>query len=152
MNSAHELRALILAALPAAVFGCSGTTGTNSPPPADAQSDLAIDDRPAPPDAIGGYVTRGKGVAIHRTDFGDDRLVPGTVVVIAPRIAHAIYGERAGWIRSEALMRLDFGKGRLPGLLVLGAEDPHQFRASQGTDLLGFFAGVFERTMRRWLS
>ncbi|MBC7958214.1 MAG: bifunctional (p)ppGpp synthetase/guanosine-3',5'-bis(diphosphate) 3'-pyrophosphohydrolase [Cytophagales bacterium] len=24
--------------------------------------------RPAPPDAIGGYVTRGKGVAIHRTD------------------------------------------------------------------------------------
>lgn len=49
-------------------------------------------------------------------------------------------------------MRLDFGKGRLPGLLVLGAEDPHQFRASQGTDLLGFFAGVFERTMRRWLS
>ena len=24
--------------------------------------------RPAPPDAIGGYVTRGKGVAIHRAD------------------------------------------------------------------------------------
>jgi AraC-like DNA-binding protein len=38
-----------------------------------------------------------KGVAIHRTDFGDDRLVPGTVVVIAPRIAHAIYGERGLW-------------------------------------------------------
>ncbi len=63
-----------------------------------------------------------------------------------------LYGDRAGWIRSEALMRLDFGKGRLPGLLVMGAEDPHQFKPTQGTDLLGFFAGVFERTMRRWLS
>lgn len=49
MNSANELRAMILAALPAAVFGCSGTTGTNAPPPADAQPDITIDDRPAPP-------------------------------------------------------------------------------------------------------
>ena len=47
---------------------------------------------------------------------------------------------------------LDFGKGRLPGMLVLGAEDPHQFKPTHGTDLLAFFAGVFERTMRRWLS
>ncbi|MBM3616732.1 MAG: DUF484 family protein [Alphaproteobacteria bacterium] len=64
----------------------------------------------------------------------------------------AIHGERAGWIRSEALMKLDFGTGRLPGMLVLGAEDPHQFKPTHGTDLLAFFAGVFERTMRRWLS
>jgi uncharacterized protein YigA (DUF484 family) len=63
-----------------------------------------------------------------------------------------IYGERAGWIRSEALLRLDLGQGRLPGLLVLGAEDPHRFRAAQGTDLLAFFGGVFERSMRRWLA
>ncbi|NEX47867.1 DUF484 family protein [Pseudotabrizicola algicola] len=63
-----------------------------------------------------------------------------------------LYGETAGWIRSEALLKLDFGKGRLPGMLVLGAEDPHQFKPTHGTDLLTFFAGVFERTMRRWLS
>ncbi|MEO8241304.1 MAG: DUF484 family protein [bacterium] len=63
-----------------------------------------------------------------------------------------LYGDKAGWIRSEALMKLDFGKGRLPGMLALGAEDPHQFKATHGTDLLGFFAGVFERTMRRWLA
>jgi uncharacterized protein YigA (DUF484 family) len=67
-------------------------------------------------------------------------------------VSDALYGERAGWIRSEALMRLDFGKGRLPGMLVMGAEDPHHFKPTQGTDLLAFFAGVFERTMRRWLS
>ena len=65
---------------------------------------------------------------------------------------HRIYGDKAEWIRSEACLRLDFGPGRLPGLLVLGSEDPHQFTPQQGTDLLAFFAGVFERTMRRWLS
>ncbi|ALG89693.1 MULTISPECIES: DUF484 family protein [Actibacterium] len=63
-----------------------------------------------------------------------------------------VYGDMADWIRSEALLKLDFGPGRLPGLLVMGAEDPHQFTPNQGTDLLAFFAGVFERTMRRWLS
>lgn len=63
-----------------------------------------------------------------------------------------IFGERAEWIRSEACLRLDFGPGRLPGLLVMGAEDPHQFTPQQGTDLLAFFGGVFERGMRRWLA
>jgi uncharacterized protein YigA (DUF484 family) len=76
-----------------------------------------------------------RGVVLRQT-------VPGS---------EAIYGEAADWIRSEALMRLDLGEGRLPGMLVMGAEDPHQFKPSQGTDLLAFFAGVFERAMRRWL-
>lgn len=64
----------------------------------------------------------------------------------------AIYGDMADYIRSEALMRLDLGAGRLPGMLVMGAEDPHHFKPNQGTDLLGFFAGVFETSLRRWLS
>ncbi|ETX15240.1 tyrosine recombinase XerC [Roseivivax halodurans JCM 10272] len=63
-----------------------------------------------------------------------------------------VYGELAGWVGSEACLKLDFGDGRLPGLLVLGAEDAQQFSPAQGTDLLAFFAGVFERSMRRWLS
>lgn len=63
-----------------------------------------------------------------------------------------VYGRRADWIRSEACLKLDLGSGRLPGMLALGAEDPHQFTPQLGTDLLSFFAGVFERTMRRWLS
>ncbi|MBV7394815.1 DUF484 family protein [Mameliella sediminis] len=64
----------------------------------------------------------------------------------------AIFGERADYIRSEACLRLDFGAGRLPGLLLMGSEDPHQFTPQQGTDLLAFFGGVFERAMRRWLA
>jgi hypothetical protein len=64
----------------------------------------------------------------------------------------AVYGEAAAWVRSEAVMRLDFGTGRLPGMLILGAEDPHHFKPNHGTDLLSFFAAVFQRSMQRWLS
>ncbi len=69
-----------------------------------------------------------------------------------PRQSDSIYESDLNSIKSEALMRLKFGAGRLPGMLVLGAEDPHQFSPHQGTDLLAFFAGVFERIMRRWLA
>ena len=95
----------------------------------------------AGPGFIGEYLSGGRNVSLR----------PVILRQVLPQ-SDALYGEKAGWIRSEALMKLDFGKGRLPGMLVLGAEDPHQFKTTHGTDLLGFFAGVFERTMRRWLS
>ncbi|RMF34710.1 MAG: DUF484 family protein [Alphaproteobacteria bacterium] len=63
-----------------------------------------------------------------------------------------VYGDDARWIRSEALMRLDLGRGRRPGVLLFGAEDPHRFSPDQGTDLLRFFGGVFERVLGRWLA
>lgn len=95
----------------------------------------------AEPGFIADYIAGGRNVSLR----------PVTLRQVVPQ-SDALYGDKAGWIRSEALMRLDFGKGRLPGMLVMGAEDPHQFKPTQGTDLLAFFAGVFERTMRRWLS
>lgn len=52
--------------------------------------------RPVPPDAIGGYVTRGKGVAVHRTDCGNFQHMaaasPGRVIEVewgAPRAGQA---------------------------------------------------------------
>lgn len=82
------------------------------------------------------------------------RFRPGRQVML--RHCHGedgnVHGTRAATIGSEAMMFLDLGENRLPGMLVLGAEDPRQFQPSQATDLLSFFAGVFERTMRRWLS
>ena len=85
--------------------------------------------------------------------LGTGAAAPPRPVTLRPRPAGSAlpYGAQADAIRSEALLLLDFGKGFLPGLLALGAGDPHRFRAAQGTDLLGFFGGVFERTMRRWL-
>ncbi|HDR29039.1 DUF484 family protein [Rhodovulum sp.] len=64
----------------------------------------------------------------------------------------ALYGDRRSPIRSEALLRLDFGPDRLPGMLAMGSEDAQQFAPNQGTDLLTFFAGLVERTMRRFLA
>ena len=83
-----------------------------------------------------------------------DRDVPARQVTLRQieRGDRDIFGDKADWVRSEACLRLDFGPGRLPGLLVMGTEDPHQFTPQQGTDLLTFFTGVFERQMRRWLS
>ena len=95
----------------------------------------------AEPGFIDTYLTQGRGGTPRQVTLRQ-------VQNAAPRI----YGDSAGWIRSEACLRLNFGQGRLPGLLVLGAEDPHQFTPQQGTDLLAFFAGVFERAMRHWLS
>ncbi|WP_299351788.1 DUF484 family protein [uncultured Shimia sp.] len=95
----------------------------------------------AEPGFIDTYLTGGRNIPLRQVTLrqiqsGDDR----------------IFGEKAEFIRSEACLKLDFGEGRLPGLLVMGAEDPHQFTPQKGTDLLAFFAGVFERAMRRWLS
>ena len=95
----------------------------------------------ARPGYVEAYVTQGRDVetrpvTLRQVQVGSD----------------FIYGDSADWIRSEACLKLDLGEGRLPGMLVLGAEDPHMFSPQQGTDLLSFFGGVFERAMRRWLS
>lgn len=95
----------------------------------------------AEPGFIESYLRSGRSgqmrsVTLRQTHEGDPR----------------VYGRDAQFVRSEACLVLDFGEGRLPGMLALGAEDPHQFTPQQGTDLLAFFAGVFERAMRRWLS
>jgi hypothetical protein len=94
-----------------------------------------------PQDYIHDYIQRGRDLAVR----------PVTLRQIAPSDG-GLYGDRAQFIRSEACLRLDLGPGRLPGMLVLGSEDPHQFSPQQGTDLLAFFGGVVERVMRRWLA
>ena len=84
-----------------------------------------------------------------------DGRMGGTRPVTLRQIAEGdtrVYSDRAPEIRSEACLLLDFGENRQPGLLALGAEDPHMFSPQQGGDLLAFFAGVFERAMRRWLA
>ena len=95
----------------------------------------------AEPGFIADYLTQGRNVPLRQVTLR--QMQEG---------APEIYDDKAGWIRSEACLKLDFGTGRLPGMLAMGSEDPHQFTPQQGTDLLGFFASVFERSMRRWLS
>lgn len=65
--------------------------------------------------------------------------------------AALIFGKSADWIRSEACIYLDFGDSRLPGMLAFASDNPMHFTPAQGTDLLDFMGGIFERAMRRWL-
>ena len=98
----------------------------------------------------------GSVICVKGPGFTANYLTQGRNVPVRPvtlRQVHdsALYGDKADFIRSEACIRLDFGTGRLPGMLAMGSEDPHHFSPQQGTDLLAFFGGVFERAMRRWL-
>jgi len=90
---------------------------------------------------VADYLTLGRGM-------------PAKSVVLrqVPPDMAAIYGPAQGQIESEALMTLDLGPGRLPALLAMGAVDANLFKPAHGTDLLQFFAGVFERVMRKWLN
>lgn len=90
---------------------------------------------------IDGYINRGRSAPVRQVTLRQIQSEDAT-----------LYGDKASFIHSEACLKLDFGVGRLPGMLLLGAEDPHQFTPQQGIDLLAFFAGVFERAMRRWLA
>ena len=83
----------------------------------------------------------------------DPAALPKTVTLrqIASGAAE-IYDGKGAALRSEACLHLDLGPGRLPGMLLLATRDGDQFAPQQGADLLEFFAGVVERTLRHWLS
>lgn len=88
-----------------------------------------------------GYIRQGRGLAARKVTLRRTQADQT-----------GIYGPEAERVRSEALLRLDLGDGNLGGLLALGAADSHRFHPDQGGDLLAFFGGVFERSMRRWLT
>lgn len=68
-----------------------------------------------------------------------------------PSGAAQVYGTAAADIRSEAVVQIDLGAGRAPGLLVLGSDEAGHFAPGQATDLLELFARVAERLVRGWL-
>ena len=90
---------------------------------------------------VEGYVTLGRNMPARQITLRGFHKVGGS-----------LYGARAEYIKSEACLKVDLGPDRLPALLVMGSEDPLQFTPQQGTDLLTFFVGVFERVVRRWLA
>ena len=94
-----------------------------------------------PENYVEGYITLGRNMPARQVTLREFHKVGGS-----------LYGPRAEYIKSEACLKVDLGPNQLPAMLVMGSEDPLQFTAQQGTDLLTFFAGVFERVVRRWLA
>ncbi len=93
------------------------------------------------PGFVEAYMTAGRANAPRQVVLR--QAIPNTPI---------LYGTRAGELRSEACMRLDLGPQRMAGMMVMASDNPHMFKPGQGTDLLSFFAGIFERSMRRWLA
>lgn len=89
-------------------------------------------------------------------------LAPGTIDdLLGPDVPHMLrndvrdarplFGPQWRTVRSEALIRLHFGRRAPGGLLAIGARDPDMFHPDQGVDLLGFLARALEQCLRRCL-
>jgi uncharacterized protein YigA (DUF484 family) len=105
------------------------------------------------PDAQGPLVALRTGEVDRYLTLGRPGVEPHVALRVAdPADSAAIFGEMAQDIRSEAAIKLDFGGGARPGMLVFGAVDPARFGPEQGSDLIEFFGGVMQRAIRRWVS
>ena len=62
-----------------------------------------------------------------------------------------LFGGAAGLVRSQALLRLGFGRGPPAGLLCVGTRQPGRFHPGLGTELLSFLARVIGITISQWL-
>jgi GTP pyrophosphokinase len=86
--------------------------------------------RPAPPDAIGGYVTRGKGVAIHRSSCTNFREMasraPERVIAVAWGAAR---GDKAGVYPVDVIVEAADRQGLL--------RDISEVFAKQGMNMTG---------------
>lgn len=94
-----------------------------------------------PAGGVEAYITQGRGLGARKVTL---RRLSG-----AP---DGFYGAAAERMRSEAVLRLSLGPEHPDGLLAFGASDPNRFHPDQGADLLTFFGGVLERSLRRWLT
>jgi uncharacterized protein len=63
-----------------------------------------------------------------------------------------LFGSAAGLVRSQALLRLTFGKGAPVGLLCIGSRQPGRFHPGLGLELLGFLARALGITIAQWLN
>ncbi len=64
----------------------------------------------------------------------------------------ALFGGAAGLVRSQALLRLAFGRGAPIGLLCIGTRQPGRFHPGLGTEGLSFLARALGITIAQWLN
>lgn len=63
----------------------------------------------------------------------------------------ALFGEAAGLVRSQALLRLSFSRAAPIGLMCIGTRTADTFQPGLGTELLTFLARTLEITIAQWL-
>src|SRR5262249_31516852 len=108
-------------------------------------------------------VGNGAGVVPRLPVQGIRRLVSGAVEALLGEDRVALYdadvvgdpqlfGAAAGLVRSQALLRLTFGRGSPVGLLCLGTRKAGRFHPGLGTELLGFLARIVGLSIGLWLA
>lgn len=63
-----------------------------------------------------------------------------------------LFGSAAGLVRSQALLRLGFGRGAPLGVLCIGTRQAGRFHPGQGSELLLFLARVISIAIAQWLT
>ena len=93
------------------------------------------------------------GIHLLRSGTVDRLVGPSRDVLLCADIHGdpALFGEAAGLVRSQALLRLSFSRSAPVGLMCLGARTPDTFQPGFGTELLGFLARSLEITIAQWL-
>ena len=81
--------------------------------------------------------------------FGEDKAVVYEADVAGDP---ALFGGAAGLVRSQALLRLRFGRETPTGLLCIGTRKPGRFHPGLGTELLGFLGRIVGLSIGLWLN
>lgn len=105
-----------------------------------------------PPDPSGTLIMLPEGMVDELRRAGR-RSLRGDDIILRKAASEtlALHGHTNSPIRSEAILPLDLGAGRYPAALLMGSSDPARFAATQGTDLLRFFAQAFRLVLLGWL-
>ncbi len=93
------------------------------------------------------------GIRLLRTGAVDALLGADKAVLLEAEVSGdpTLFGAAAGLVRSQALLRLGFGKANPTGLLCIGTRKPGRFHPGLGTELLGFLARALSITIAQWL-
>jgi len=93
------------------------------------------------------------GIHLLRSGTVDALLGPNRDALLSSDIQGdpALFGAAAGLVRSQALLRLSFGRSAPLGLMCIGTRKPDTFHPGLGTELLTFLARALAITIAQWL-
>jgi hypothetical protein len=105
---------------------------------------------------IAGVTPRFNTQGIHLLEAGTVEAMLGedkTVLYEADVAGDSVlFGGAAGLVRSQALLRLRFGRETPTGLLCIGTRKPGRFHPGMGSELLGFLARIVGLSIGLWLN
>ena len=105
---------------------------------------------------IAGVTPRLNTHGVHLLEAGtvEELLGADKAVVYEADVAGdpALFGGAAGLVRSQALVRVRFGRETPTGLLCIGTRKPGRFHAGMGTELLGFLGRIVGISIGLWLN